>query len=433
MFSVAAQAASSTAIETLLLRGDWPAIAKGLDVASATRIEDRALRAHALLASNDVNSAYCGFATFSSESDRISWERWTFALAGRFPDSAVVRYLHADAQARLGRFGEAIAEFTRALKANPDSVLARNGRGVVYASTGRDNEALLDFATLSAAHPDFVDAQINRGYLYIRRSGSAVSQAKAFGEALRVRPDAILALIGEGRALAATGKEVAGVHLMDRATPPCRVLDDVAAGNRRTLFAWVKKQNDLEKSRTMAYAGTTLSNAQRDIDTHRDVTSVMRAFDIAAQSDDPRAKQNLFFTLKSMEVSDKQLGGVINQALTQERAILDNQRSNLTLQDSQKYQVDASISGQLQRAGIGVGGNVKATLSGDLKNFADYQLNRLDQADSFLKDLTSKLPSSGGAETFHLGVARIDIGDAPRPYHNTLLYLPSARGGEGGR
>jgi hypothetical protein len=95
---------------------------------------------------------------------------------------------------------------------------------------------------------------------------------------------------------------------------------------------------------------------------------------------------------------------------------------------------EADLSLKYKGDGFDVGGGVKAGATGDLKKYTDEQLKLLNKNESFRQDLNTNLNSgkadSGGAETVLIGLALVERGDAPRIYHNTLLYpTPTLRKG----
>lgn len=365
VFFAIAGSASQNDVEPLVLNGDWRNIAAAVkaEPASEARVQHRLLLAHASLAASDVNSAFCGFAAVSSTADLNAWEQWTSALVRKSAASSTARYLHGDALARLQQFEAAIAEFNRALELDPHSSLAKNARGVVFVSTGRFDEALIDFSDVSAADPAFADAFINRGYLYIQRSGSAASQMKAFEAALQIRPDATLAIIGEGRATSATGRLIAGVDEVDQALHSCSTLDTLVVADRSKLFTWVNAELALLKPANPEKAGMTLDSALREIDLKRTPESVRQAFEVAQQSSDPRASEKLRFTLQSiMNSPDRRLRTSVQQGLDQERAINEQRVLSVSARPDQLRKEitttttnDAFLGLQLRAGGIKAG------------------------------------------------------------------------------
>src|SRR5437868_4827487 len=69
----------------------------------------------------------------------------------------------ADALTALGRPGEALDSFERALALNPNSVEDLCNCGATLVELGRYDEALARFARALARAPDFMPAHYNRG------------------------------------------------------------------------------------------------------------------------------------------------------------------------------------------------------------------------------------------------------------------------------
>jgi tetratricopeptide (TPR) repeat protein len=66
----------------------------------------------------------------------------------------------------LGRYDEALADYTRAIERDPAYALAYNNRGVTYADLGRSEEALADYTRAIELDPADATAYSNRGVTY---------------------------------------------------------------------------------------------------------------------------------------------------------------------------------------------------------------------------------------------------------------------------
>jgi tetratricopeptide (TPR) repeat protein len=102
-------------------------------------------------------------------------------------DDANTRYDLGLVRDRLGRIGEAIAEYRRALERNPNHGDALNNLGVALAREGKLGEAARQFERLIAIDPTNADAHANLGVVFIAR-GARELAAREFQEALRIDP-----------------------------------------------------------------------------------------------------------------------------------------------------------------------------------------------------------------------------------------------------
>jgi DNA polymerase II small subunit/DNA polymerase delta subunit B len=184
-------------------------------------------------------------------------------------------------------------------------------------------------------------------------------------------------------------------------------------------------------------AGTTLIDLMKQVGANRDVKSVNRLTDFAGSSDDPTIQNKTKLFLQSMEKTDKQMAEVIGHAINEKKVENETMRNDLLKQSSRTVSSEADLSLKYKKDGFDIGGSVKAGASGDLKKYADEQLKLLDKNEGFRQELNTNLKSgkeqSGGGETFVIGSAVVELGDAPRIYHNSLLYPAPAQGKGGGK
>lgn len=211
------QSDSLTAIEASLERADWEKLASTLT--SSPEPESlvckreptlRFLAGHALLATNRNNEATLCFACADDTAGSATlknWYKWTKNLVRQHPNWSTVRYLYADALARLGLFEEAAFELDQVLAVNPQNYLARNARGVVNWVMGvqdttmlpLQDSAIMDFQ-IAAQQTGFADAWANLGVLDLYQGYNPENAKENFEQALG--RDSSFALAVNGRACA---------------------------------------------------------------------------------------------------------------------------------------------------------------------------------------------------------------------------------------
>jgi tetratricopeptide (TPR) repeat protein len=432
--ATAVLAQTSTQRDAAISHGDWTAVLAngGNDPAS------RFLHAHALLVHGTSDEAFCGFAGLQTSWDIAAWDSWTREFAARQPTSATANYLRGDALARTANWTSAASAFDKALVLDRRYVLALNARGIVRTILGQYDAGLLDFESATTINRAFADAHINRGYLYVQRKSSAASALRSFESALVLNRGAALAVLGRGQSLVMQGRSVGGVGEVERAPATCEALRQIAAADRDLLLRWVRTHRS-PSARDMSKedAGTTLIDLMKQVGANRDVKSVNRLTDFAGSSDDPTIQNKTKLFLQSMEKTDKQMAEVIGHAINEKKVENETMRNDLLKQSSRTVSSEADLSLKYKKDGFDIGGSVKAGASGDLKKYADEQLKLLDKNEGFRQELNTNLKSgkeqSGGGETFVIGSAVVELGDAPRIYHNSLLYPAPAQGKGGGK
>src|SRR5215213_1049326 len=88
----------------------------------------------------------------------------------------------------LGRYGEAVESFRRAVRSKPDYPEAYNDLGMALLNAGLTADAFAAFGRAVSLRPDFPEAHYNLGSAYYA-SGRLEEAADAFKEAVRLRPD----------------------------------------------------------------------------------------------------------------------------------------------------------------------------------------------------------------------------------------------------
>ena len=91
------------------------------------------------------------------------------------------------AYARIGRFQEAITDFTTAIKIDPNNVAAYTNRALAYRQINRNDAAMSDFNTAVSVNPRHAPAFLGRANLY--RTQGLLSEAMAdLDVAIRLNP-----------------------------------------------------------------------------------------------------------------------------------------------------------------------------------------------------------------------------------------------------
>ncbi|MFH1924550.1 MAG: tetratricopeptide repeat protein [Planctomycetota bacterium] len=198
----------ASSLEHAILSGDWQGV-RDIVAGSPDSLLSPVVRfplGHALLALNRLDEAATLFAGATQKPALVAWKQWTEQLADRYPASAAAHYLHGDALARLGRWDEAEAEFTRVLQPemDPRFYFAKNARGVLYAVQGSYNESLTDLFKVAAENPRFADGHANLGGLWVlqRASEGAID---SYQKALDLNERAALPRIGLAAGLYGSG------------------------------------------------------------------------------------------------------------------------------------------------------------------------------------------------------------------------------------
>jgi tetratricopeptide (TPR) repeat protein len=109
------------------------------------------------------------------------------------------------ALAHQGRFDEAIAQYSEALRMKPDYPGAHLNLGLALAGQGRFDEAIAQYSQALRMKPDYPEAHLNLG-LALAGQGRFDEAIAQYSEALRMKPDFPLAHLNLGLALAGQGR-----------------------------------------------------------------------------------------------------------------------------------------------------------------------------------------------------------------------------------
>ncbi len=93
-----------------------------------------------------------------------------------------------------GRFADAIAQYTDAIRENPNDAIAHYRRGLAYERIENRDRALEDFNSAIRLNPELAGAYHHRGNIY-RRRNVLTSALANYDTALRLMPDASEVLV----------------------------------------------------------------------------------------------------------------------------------------------------------------------------------------------------------------------------------------------
>lgn len=243
---VSSEGVSLEVIEASLEHANWERLGNMLaptpeaeSLICSMKPELRFLKGHALLATNRNNEATVCFAcaddTIGSPALN-DWQTWTKNLVRQHPTWPSVRYLYADALARLGLLDEAAFELDQVLAISPKDYLARNARGVVRWILGAQDStvadlqdsAIVDFQ-IAAQQPDFADAWANLGVLDLYQGFDPEHAKGNFEQALNRDSSFALAVNGRACALGSSGDLKQARRDIERAKRLCSAVGFVAA------------------------------------------------------------------------------------------------------------------------------------------------------------------------------------------------------------
>jgi tetratricopeptide (TPR) repeat protein len=115
----------------------------------------------------------------------------------------------------LGRHDEAIRSYRKALDVMPDYAAAHNNLGNSLQETGRLHDAIASFRKALQLKPDYSDALNNLGNALLS-IGNLEDASRSFARALQLQPSFDKALIGYGKTLNLMGYHRQGVEFLER-------------------------------------------------------------------------------------------------------------------------------------------------------------------------------------------------------------------------
>jgi len=79
---------------------------------------------------------------------------------------AIVYNNRGNAYFKIGKFNEAMSDYTAALRLNPQYANPHNNRGIILQRKGDYERAIAEFDKAVALNPNYANAYNNRGYTY---------------------------------------------------------------------------------------------------------------------------------------------------------------------------------------------------------------------------------------------------------------------------
>jgi tetratricopeptide (TPR) repeat protein len=143
--------------------------------------------------------------------DSTGAEREWRIVTELLPHSAAAWYGLGNVLDGLGKSGEALTCFQKALALKPNAVEARNGLGLALAGQGKTSEAVHQYQTALRQKPNFAEARVNLG-LALAKEGKLKEAMDQYRAALRSNSNSVAAHINLGNALAAQNDHEALTH-----------------------------------------------------------------------------------------------------------------------------------------------------------------------------------------------------------------------------
>lgn len=219
-----APATTAPALSATLLSDNWKIISWYIDQSHASgidlclqEVQLRFIAAHSFLATGQNDRAtqlfYCTEEGY--EKDAQTWEAWVAAELISIPNSCVLRFFHADALARLGRYGEASQVLHNVTTICPNQIryMAYNSLGIIEWITNKSREtgdaaqflrkACRD--NLSCQENNFSDAELNIGLLYLSTGKSLKAAGEYIDKAYNKDKNNSIAILGRASIALANG------------------------------------------------------------------------------------------------------------------------------------------------------------------------------------------------------------------------------------
>ena len=140
---------------------------------------------------------------------------WTHALTHGANSNHMAHSNLGNVLYNQGKYEEAVAHFTEALRLNPDYDKAHNNFGNVLYTQGKYEDAVAHFAEALRLNPDYADAHYNLGVV-LQAQGRYQAAEAHYAEAVRLRPGYADAHKNLGVVLYTQGKyEAAAAHFTE--------------------------------------------------------------------------------------------------------------------------------------------------------------------------------------------------------------------------
>ncbi len=111
---------------------------------------------------------------------------------------------------KKGEYGQAIADYGKAIELNPKYAEAYGGRGAAYSNTGEYGRAIADFDKAIALKPKNADAYRSRGFAYAGK-GDYERAIADYDKAISLDPESVLSHYRRALAFAAKGDDASAI------------------------------------------------------------------------------------------------------------------------------------------------------------------------------------------------------------------------------
>jgi predicted Zn-dependent protease len=200
----------------------------------------------------------------------------------RFPDDYYLNNLNGTVLFGQGKYDEAIASFTEAVRANSWLPFARINRGLVYYELGEYDRALKDYDAVLSVYPDIERATYLRA-LALERTKKYGAARQIIDALAKAHPDDPALWLAQGWLDFKTDKVREGEQLLVKYV---QTKPDDAEGHYKlaTLYAGRRKTNEalakLRRALELNYARTTAwLRTDAEWDRYRDSKSFKRLLD----------------------------------------------------------------------------------------------------------------------------------------------------------
>ena len=144
------------------------------------------------------------------------------------------------------KYPEAIADYTQAIKLNPNLALAYNNRGIAYSNQGKLDDAIADYNQAIKINPNDAEAYYNRGIAYDNQ-GKFLKAIADYNQAIKINPNLAYAYYNRGLAYYKQGKIEQAIADFTQAI---KINPNYAAAYNNRGLAYQNQGNNLPKAIT---------------------------------------------------------------------------------------------------------------------------------------------------------------------------------------